>query len=105
MRYKFTFKKNKPSSGLLAIGEGTPSTIVKYNGQIVGELLTDDSWIGANTGRWRLRLKINNIVGENCVWRWASLKSTDFASELEGRAFIKAHAEELYNAMADVFKD
>ena len=105
MRYKFTFKKNRPSGGLAGIGEGTPSTMVKYAGEIVGELCTDDSWMGANTGRWKFRFKINNKAGENCVWRWATLRGKDFASEVEGRKYIQENAKIFYDAMADIFKD
>ncbi len=105
MRYKFTFKKNSSPTGLSSVGYGTPSTIVKYHGQEVGELSTDDSWIGEHTGRWTFRIKINNRRGGNCVWRWATLKAKDFASEQEGREYIKENAKRIYDIMADIYKD
>lgn len=95
VRYKFTFKKNSYTS-----------TTIKYHGQDIGELTTFGNWRGEHSLRWKLRIKINNNhLDENCVWRWLTLKAIDFASEQEGREYIKVNATSFYDSMADIFKD
>ena len=102
MKYKFTFKKARYSDRF-SMCDGTPSTTVRYHGEDIGLLHTDDSWRGAHTGRWYLRIKVNS--GKNrCPWEWRRL-SISFSSEEEGRQYIKEHSLPLYRLMADIYKD
>ena len=74
MKYKFTFKK--ASRDRFSLCDGTPSITVKYHGEAIGLLYTDDSWAGEHTGRWYVRIKVN--TEGKCPWRWSKLK-TDFS--------------------------
>jgi len=93
--YKMTFKKGKRSTGLSAIGEGTPRTVIKYKGLYFGYIAFNDSWNSKNEGiTVRFRKK---DVSKKCGWVWAKLK-TEFKNEEEARLKV----QELKNQLISI---
>lgn len=84
-----TFKKRKKAAGLASISEGIPSTDVKINKKIVGEIKHPNAWNQFSAIKILLTVKKeksdNNL---NCDWEWITLEE-EFEAEEEARLFIK----------------
>jgi len=92
--YKITFKKGKHSTGLMGVGEGTPSTEIKYRGIYIGFIDFNNSWHSKIQGI-QIKLKHKDET-QYCKWKWATLKGL-FKNEEEARARV----QELKNKILD----
>lgn len=69
---KFTFKKEPPETGLRAVGNSYPSTVVKLGGKEVGRIQAPN-W-ATKDRKWGVGLIVAEASSENCPWRWAFFK-------------------------------
>lgn len=90
---KFTFRKQSPETGLSAVANPYPSTTIKLNGKMVGEI-SAPSRFGHDS--WRVRFVIDDLASD---WRWVTLKAK-FNTEPEARKFLSENATALIHKIA-----
>jgi hypothetical protein len=86
---RFTFKKQKPLTGLMGVGNPYPNTTIKHDKMVVGYIYAP-TW-QTKDGKWSISLKISDPEDR---WHWSRLKAR-FDSEPEARNFLNTHAEKI----------
>lgn len=80
---KFTFKKEKPQTGLASVGNPNPDTIIKLDRMQVGSIVAP--WWSSEDNKWAVRL-IQAVEGDQ-EFRWVTLKKR-FDEEPEARQYL-----------------
>lgn len=90
MAKKFTYRKDRPTTGLMGCGRPYPDTIIKIDANPVGIIVAPI--YSTKDNLWRVRF----TVADTCRigWRWMELKKR-FTDEPLARQFIDGHFEEL----------
>lgn len=89
---KFTFKKEKAETGLRAVGNSTPSTIIKIEGKDCGRI-SASNW-QTKDGKWGVGLMVKGGTNPNCNWIWVFFK-TRFDEEKEARIWLNGFADKI----------
>lgn len=88
MPLKVTFKKRPRQTGLARVAEPYSSTDIKVKGVEIGYIApphrTDPAYL------WTVRFKVHDPEGENCKWRWATMKARH-ATEPDAREWVLAN--------------
>jgi hypothetical protein len=90
----FTYKKDKPATGLRAVGYSTPSTAIKLRGKEVGTIVAP-SW-QTKDHKWGVRIAVEKepTKEEPASFRWIQFKIR-FDSEPEARGWLQANAHHI----------
>jgi hypothetical protein len=90
---KFTFRKEKPETGLSAVGNPRPSTTIKLGGKWCGTIQAPN-W-HSKDGKWGVGLMVKD---EDCTagWRWVFFQKR-FDAEPDAREWLNANAEAIAN--------
>lgn len=89
---KFTFKKEKSETGLRAVGNPYPDTLIRISkGKHVGSIVAPNWQTEDNL--WRIRLLVKDD-DSNAGFRWVRLVAK-FETEPEARAFLNSKYAEL----------
>lgn len=84
---KITFKKEKPETGLAAIGNPYPNTQIKVDGKQVGYIYAP-TW-SITDRKWKVSLAVKE---GDTRWKWIFVK-TRFDTEPDARSWVKNKLE------------
>lgn len=84
---KVSFKKEKPETGLAAVGSPYPNTQIKGDKLVVGFIYAP-TW-HSKDDKWSLSFALKNEENA-CQFGWVKLKAR-FDTEKEARDFVKKH--------------
>lgn len=96
---KFTFRKERPETGLRAVGRTRPSTEIKLNGAWVGTI-SAPNW-QTKDGKWGVGLMVDDTADEDCGWKWLFFEARH-DSEPEARAWLLENSPEIFKRYAFV---
>ena len=85
---KFTFRKEKPETGLANVGNPYPDTEIKVNKKVVGSIVPP-SWRSSDN-KWRIRLAVKK--GDSWVWTKILVP---FDDEPAARKWLNDHAAQI----------
>lgn len=96
-KMKITFKKEKPLTGLAAVGSPKASTDIKVDKLVVG-VIAAPSW-QTKDDLWSVKLAVAKEKTEKdpAPFKWVTMKKR-FASELEARAFVEQNLANIVNS-------
>jgi len=95
---RLSFKKDKPETGLAAVGQLYPQTLIKGGGKEVG-YIAPPTW-QTKDNKWSIHI----AVDRGDTWEWRRIKKR-FDTEPEAREFIKEHWAKIIQSNLHVFED
>jgi len=88
---RLTFKKDKPLTGLMVVGNSYQGSDIKIDGRVCG-YISAPNW-QTEDNKFGIRFAIKEKQ-ENCDWKLITLKGR-FDSDADARLFVKENIEKI----------